>query len=340
MNRKSRETRRGFTLVELMMVVLIISLLIFTLIPAINGVVREVKIYQTRGLVNMLDLGVQQYKAAFGAYPPTTFPQPPSTNLDGWWWQGGSPYGTAAEPVGDPSGGMGAPGILTYCLQGPAGMGWRVNRDGRQASPGNQNGSVTADFGPWMEAGNSSLQAFKSHRNYGGGTNAINLYRPTFVDAFGTPIVYFAAIMNVNGVPTWPKLSMPIQPHDRYNPGEVEEFWVDVSGGSYGANATPMHDVMTRAWLPTTPDSFETKVYVWWEVVDYMFYSGMTNQTYAQWTTIGTNGQKLYNPTSYVIWSAGPDQLFGFWAYDYSQGWYLPDLTFNPANFDDITNFR
>jgi hypothetical protein len=41
-----------------------------------------------------------------------------------------------------------------------------------------------------------------------------------------------------------------------------------------------------------------------------------------------------------VVWSAGPDQFFGFWYWDDTWNGVVMDLTFNPANFDDITNFR
>jgi prepilin-type N-terminal cleavage/methylation domain-containing protein len=333
------KARGGFTLVELMMVVLIISLLIFILIPAVTGVVKQVDIHQTQMLVNLLDLGCHQYQAAFGSYPPNSIEYMghlnPGGNTDGWYWLGNS---STPSTTGDPTDQRQSIFILTYCLQGPAGMGWKMNRDGKLGPPkNNPSASVTADFGPWVEAGNQSIQTYESF------TSSPVCYRPVFVDSFGTPICYFAAVMNK----TIPRLTAPsnaliptgegLGNYDRYQPWEVRTIWP----GTHTVLSYPGGGIVNSAGV----QGFGSENYY-----AIHFYAAMMNQTYNPsnnlWygssgiTAGGTSNGQVYHPTSFVVWSAGPDQFFGFWYWDDTWNGVVMDLTFNPANFDDITNFR
>ena len=340
-----KRTENGFTLVELMMVVLIITLLIFMLIPAVNGVMKTVKIHQTQGLVNLLDLGVEQYKLVYGSYPPwspdlalaqvntNAFPN----SLDGWKW------GL------DPAWPNEAPFILTYCLQGPAGMGWKTNRDGKLTTDVAPHvSSVTADFGPWVEAGNSSIQQCLS-----GGAGNTTLYRPAFVDSFGTAIMYYApikvapngqtmplALPQATGAPGTTYYLLSWQYQARYSNRFAVATLDDNCGRGGNALVTGMYASQVVTNIPSLQGASAPSAD---NVIGYMFYAALMNQSY-NWTSntwVGTTGNgQCYHPNTFIVWSAGPDTLFGFWYYDDTMGSYVADLTFNPMNFDDITNFR
>lgn len=62
--------RRGFTLVELLVVITIIGLLIAILVPAINIARVSAKNFAITAEVTQLSQGLEEYKNAFGDYPP------------------------------------------------------------------------------------------------------------------------------------------------------------------------------------------------------------------------------------------------------------------------------
>jgi prepilin-type N-terminal cleavage/methylation domain-containing protein len=69
-SRHDPSSRRGFTLVELLMVILIITMLISLLVPAVNAArVRgiETSIQQQ---IEVLSVGLESFKTTYGAYPP------------------------------------------------------------------------------------------------------------------------------------------------------------------------------------------------------------------------------------------------------------------------------
>lgn len=70
MGRRMRITRRGFTLVEVMMVVVIIGILAALIVPAVNIARRSI---QKNGIVlevKALESAIQQYKNKYGDFPP------------------------------------------------------------------------------------------------------------------------------------------------------------------------------------------------------------------------------------------------------------------------------
>src|SRR5208282_2452315 len=62
---------RGFTLVELLTVILILAVLITLLLPAINGAVRTAKNAAVGGEINQLAQALASFKAKYGDYPPS-----------------------------------------------------------------------------------------------------------------------------------------------------------------------------------------------------------------------------------------------------------------------------
>ena len=49
------------------------------------------------------------------------------------------------------------------------------------------------------------------------------------------------------------------------------------------------------------------------------------------------NNRVPYHPESYIIWSAGPDEMFGYWYYSEEHLGPMRDLQIGVC--DDITNF-
>ena len=62
---------RGFTLVELLVVILILAALIALLLPALNGALRTAKNAAVGGEINQLAQALASFKARYGDYPPS-----------------------------------------------------------------------------------------------------------------------------------------------------------------------------------------------------------------------------------------------------------------------------
>src|SRR5271157_5005269 len=62
---------RGFTLVELLAVMLILAFLIALLLPALNGALRTAKNAAVGGEINQLAQALASFKARYGDYPPS-----------------------------------------------------------------------------------------------------------------------------------------------------------------------------------------------------------------------------------------------------------------------------
>ena len=62
---------RGFTLVELVAVVLILAFLIALLLPALNGALKTAKNAAVGAEINQLAQALAAFKAKYGGYPPS-----------------------------------------------------------------------------------------------------------------------------------------------------------------------------------------------------------------------------------------------------------------------------
>ena len=142
-----KRAKSGFTLIELMMVVLVISLLVVMLVPVIGAVKKAVRISMTENRIWEIDAAIGLYKDTFGDYPPSGKPAGAdwSSYPEGWFErddakmhlfgypEGFHPNGSRATHPENrfiPSPGPGAT-YLAYFLFGPMRFGWSPeNHDG------------------------------------------------------------------------------------------------------------------------------------------------------------------------------------------------------------------
>jgi len=80
--RPARPRRGGFTLVELLAVIVILGMLIGLVAPSVQAVRRMFLIDQTKGYMYQLTMGVESYRMEIGELPPSdgSFPHPSNVN--------------------------------------------------------------------------------------------------------------------------------------------------------------------------------------------------------------------------------------------------------------------
>jgi len=79
--RCARIGRRGFTLVEMMVVIIVIAILAGLLLPAIGGAVRRAKNAKIALEMSQISQALESYKVEYGEYPPDFAVNPSITNI-------------------------------------------------------------------------------------------------------------------------------------------------------------------------------------------------------------------------------------------------------------------
>jgi len=126
-------SRRGFTLVEMLLVVAIIAMLAVAVVPRLAGQGQKARIARAKGDVASIGLALDLYELDVGRYPASleelTKREPPADLGEGTQWNG--PYLKKGLP-NDP---WGRPYSYTYDSQHNQDYDlWSLGRDGQ---PGN-----------------------------------------------------------------------------------------------------------------------------------------------------------------------------------------------------------
>ena len=131
----ARRKTRGFTLVELMIVIAIIGLLITLLVPAVTKAFAIIIKVQTERILKDIALGLETFRNDFGCYPPS------------------KPYDAADATSGRMPDGA---SNLVYYLRGPAARGWGTTAGGLMPF----GGRAQKVYGPYYEAEDSRVVYF------------------------------------------------------------------------------------------------------------------------------------------------------------------------------------
>jgi prepilin-type N-terminal cleavage/methylation domain-containing protein len=157
---------RGFTLVELLVVIGIIGLLLTLLVPTISKATETVRTYRTRTILKDLSIGLNSFKIDFGDYPPSK----PRVPLPGLGLKSDPASGEAASGAGN----------LVVYLRGPNSSGWGMAAGGQMPF----GGVARRTYGPYYQCPEESVR-----------TEVINntLVPGGFLDGYQPPgiILYF-----------------------------------------------------------------------------------------------------------------------------------------------------
>jgi len=161
---------------------------------------------------------------------------------------------------------------------------------------------VSADFGPFLEAGATNVGQAQI-----GDNNSPSW--PVFIDSFNKGILYQKARRSSPNPPNLNKTSGEENAGTRYGWYNLRSIWGGQSGIGGWSGRGQMWTVAQSHWK--------------------------------QKLTMAIQGHVLvpYNPESFILWSAGADEKFGYWHYEEGTDGSGYHWNLEEGVCDDITNF-
>jgi prepilin-type N-terminal cleavage/methylation domain-containing protein len=118
--------RIAFTLIELLVVMAVIGVLAAMLLGVVGGVKKKQYIYNTQAEMEKIETALERYKAAYGAYPPTSPAPPTSTLVNPLFYElMGTIYSPSADNYTNLDGSL--PALTTAYVKSAFGVGGFVN---------------------------------------------------------------------------------------------------------------------------------------------------------------------------------------------------------------------
>ena len=142
-SRKFHQAARGFTLIEIMVVVVIIGLLAAFILPNVFGNVEKAQISKVKGDIQAIETALTMYKLDNYKYPSTdlgltALSQRPNDPTVRNWREGGYIKRISKDPWGNP---------YQYVFPGTRGQEYDLYSLGADSQEGGE--GVNADIGNW-----------------------------------------------------------------------------------------------------------------------------------------------------------------------------------------------